>query len=108
MNTQELSSIGDDEVRTITTIETPTNTPSSIMNTSTSSSSSRPLKRKTANEIRMVMLELEKKRLLLLEKDLQQHSNATQSGENKSEDYYYLMSLLPQKDIMLGIELIKS
>lgn len=80
MNTQELSSTGDDEVRTITTIETPTNTPSSIMNTSTSSSSSRPLKQKTANEIRMVMLELKKKRLLLLERDLQQNSNATQSG----------------------------
>lgn len=78
------------------------------MNTSTSSSSSRPLKRKTANEIRMVMLQLEKKRLLLLEKDLQQNSNATLSGENKSEDYYYLMNLLPQKDIMLGIKLIKS
>lgn len=107
MNTQELSSIGDDDVCTITTIETPTNT-SSSMNTSTSSSSSRLLKRKTANEIRMVMLELEKKRSLLLAKDLQQNFNATQSGENKSEDYYYLMSLLPQKDIMLGIKLIKS
>lgn len=92
VNAQELTSpsVGDDEVRT-------TNTPLSI-NTASSSSSSRSLKRKTANDIRMEMLELEKKRLLLLEKDLQQNSNANQSGESKSEDYYYLMSLLPQME----------
>lgn len=90
VNAQELTSpsVGDDEVRT-------TNTPLSI---NTASSSSRSLKRKTANDIRMEMLELEKKRLLLLEKDLQQNSNANQSGESKSEDYYYLMSLLPQME----------
>lgn len=69
VNTQELSSIGDDEVCTITTIETPTNTPLS-MNTSTSSSSSRPLKRKTANDIRMEMLELEKKTVIVVRERL--------------------------------------
>lgn len=87
----------DDEIRLITTIETPTNPPL-LMNTS--ASTPRPQKRKTANDIRTEMLELEKKRLLLLEKDLQQNSGAIQSSENtrKSEDYYYLMSLLPQME----------
>ncbi|CAG9782475.1 unnamed protein product [Diatraea saccharalis] len=78
INSQE-SVITETDVRSPTedddvTIETPTNS-QLLMNASTSSS--RPRKRKTANDIRTEMLELEKKRLLLLEKDnriLTQHS----------------------------------
>ncbi|CAK1581612.1 unnamed protein product [Parnassius mnemosyne] len=61
------------------------------------STSERSRKKKTANEIRTEFLELESKRIRLLENDLSNQSrNETSRHENKSDNYYFLMSLCPQ------------
>ncbi|CAG4982044.1 unnamed protein product [Parnassius apollo] len=63
------------------------------------STSQRSRKKKTANDIRTEFLELEKKRIRLLENDLSNQSrNETSRHENKSDDYYFFMSLLPQME----------
>lgn len=64
------------------------------------STSSRGKKRKSANELRSEFLEIEKKRLLLL-----QNKEKTPAQEPpKSDDYHYLMSLLPQMEQFKGIQ----
>lgn len=63
------------------------------------STSQRSSKKKTANDIRTEFLELERKRLKLLENDLSNQSrNEASRHENKSDDYYFFMSLLPQME----------
>lgn len=63
------------------------------------STSQRSRKKKTANDIRTEFLELERKRIRLLENDLSnQNRNEASRHENKSEDYYFFMSLLPQME----------
>lgn len=63
------------------------------------STSQRSIKRKTANDIRTEFLELERKRIRLLENDLSSQSrNEGHKDENKSDDYFFFMSLLPQME----------
>ncbi|XP_013198613.1 transcription factor Adf-1-like [Amyelois transitella] len=63
------------------------------------SASQRSRKKRTANDIRTEFLELERKRIRLLENDLSNQSrNEASRNENKSDDYYFFMSLLPQME----------
>ncbi|XP_028166305.1 transcription factor Adf-1-like [Ostrinia furnacalis] len=62
-------------------------------------------KKKTANDIRTEFLELERKKIRLLENDLSNQSrNEASRHENKSDDYYFLMSLLPQMEKFTPIQ----
>lgn len=68
--------------------------------TSAPSTSSRGKKRKSANELRSEFLEIEKKLLLLL----QNKERMPAQEPSKSDDYHYLMSLLPQMEQFKGIQ----
>lgn len=77
---------------------------SPALSTSAPSTSSRGKKRKSANELRSEFLEIEKKRLLLLQnKERTPRTQETQEPP-KSDDYHYLMSLLPQMEQFKGIQ----
>lgn len=79
--------------------EASTSSPETYTPSRKASSSLRPRKKKTANDIRTEFLELEKKRIKLLENDLShQIRNEASKHDHKSEDYYFFMSLLPQME----------
>ena len=72
---------------------------------SVASTSSRGKRKKSANELRSEFLKIEKQRLLLLQ-NKESTPSITQEAP-KSDDYHYLMSLLPQLEQFKGIQKLR-
>ncbi|GBP40152.1 hypothetical protein EVAR_20294_1 [Eumeta japonica] len=69
---------------------------------STSSASTRVAKRQTPNELRAEYLEIERKKLKMMELELTQRND--RETQPKSEDYHFLMSILPQMERLPPIQ----
>lgn len=64
-------------------------------------------KRRTVDDLRLEYLDIEKKKLKLIETELSRTSNTysqDSNDQNKSEDYYFLMSVLPQMEKLAPIQ----
>ncbi|GBP43101.1 hypothetical protein EVAR_96363_1 [Eumeta japonica] len=72
---------------------------------STSSASTRVAKRQTPNELRAEYLEIERKKLKMMELELTQRND--RETQPKSEDYHFLMSILPQMERLPPIQKIR-
>nr|XP_049694242.1 transcription factor Adf-1-like [Helicoverpa armigera] len=99
---------GHDEESSIYSQQTSTSSQETSTASREASTSQRSRKNKTANDIRTEFLELERKKIRLLENDLSNQSrNEASRHENKSEDYYFFMSLLPHMEKFTPVQKLR-
>uniref|UniRef100_A0A2A4JRU4 MADF domain-containing protein n=1 Tax=Heliothis virescens TaxID=7102 RepID=A0A2A4JRU4_HELVI len=84
----------------------PSTRTSSPIEPSTSSSQNSRKKRQNIQDIREQYLEIERKKLKLLENDIYNY-NTPVDTEKKSDDYYFLMSILPEMEKLPTVQKLR-